>query len=85
MMDGYTGRTEEFLVVDGHSKPFSLAGEGTKVSIHSLRTLCVPIVYNSWEITVTPQTLDSSVVRETFFLTSNPAFQRQTSPQGSKR
>ena len=85
MWDGDIGIAEEFLIVDGHLKPFSLAREGTKVSIHSLRILCVPTVYNSWEIMVTSQAIDSSVVRETFFPTSNPAFQRQTSPQGSKR
>ena len=85
MMDGYTGRTEKFLEIDGHGISFSPAGEGIKVSIHFLRTLSVPTVYNSWEIMVTSQAIDSSVVRETFFPISNPAFQRQTSPQGSKR
>ena len=85
MWDDDIGITEEFLEIDGHGISFSLAGEGIKVSIHFLRTLSVPTVYDSWEIMVTSQAIDSSVVRETFFPTSNPAFQRQTSPQGSKR
>ena len=85
MWDDDIGITEEFLEIDGHLISLSLAGEGIKVSIHFLRTLSVPTVYDSWEIMVTSQAIASSVVRETFFLTSNPAFQRQTSPQGSKR
>ena len=34
----------KFLVVDRYLMPFSLADEGTKVSMHSLRTLFVLIV-----------------------------------------
>ena len=32
------------LVVGGYAMEFSLAGEGTKVSVHSLRTLFVLII-----------------------------------------
>ena len=34
----------EVLVVGGYAMEFSLAGEGTKVSTHSLRTLFVLII-----------------------------------------
>ena len=34
----------KLLVVGGHVMEFSLAGEGTKVSMHSLRTLFVLII-----------------------------------------
>ena len=34
----------EFLVVDRYIMIFSLAGEGTKVSMHSLHTLFVLII-----------------------------------------
>ena len=37
-------REDVTLVVDGYVRRFSLAGEGTKVSMNSLCTLFVPLI-----------------------------------------
>ena len=47
---------------------FSLEGEGTKVSMHAIHA-SLSLIPTSWETTVTSQTLDIFVLRETSFLT----------------
>ena len=44
MLVGDTHRGQKVLKVSGYAMKFSLAGEGTKVSMHSLRTLFVLII-----------------------------------------
>ena len=41
---GILSNMEEHLMVDGVMVPFSLAGEGTKVSLHTFHTLLGLIV-----------------------------------------
>ena len=77
---------EQTLEVDGVPVEFSLAKDGTKVSMHALHALLYLVLQpNSWETMVTSHAPDNFAVRETSFLTSSLSFQRQTSPKGGKQ
>ena len=62
---------------------FSLAGQGIKVSMHTIHVF-LGLIPTSWETTVISRALDTFAFREISYLTASPSFQRQTSPQGKQ-
>ena len=65
-------KCEKSLEVDGVWVEFSLASDGTKVSVRAIH-VSRGLIPTSWETMVTSRTLDTFAFRETSFLNSGPS------------